>query len=82
MLIGLKIIVKNAIILDVLILPMLYVTTLNAKGGFITKNFIKSTAKDQCFLNGVLHHLTSGQKLLVFGKAVEVHPLMKVNPIS
>ena len=39
-------------------LDVLHVTTLNAKCGFIPKNFIKFTDKDQCFLNGASHHLT------------------------
>ena len=47
-------------------LDVLHVTTLNAKGGFITKNFIKSTTKDRCFLNGASHHSTSVYKSIVF----------------
>ena len=54
------------------LLDVLHVTTLNAKGGFITKNFIKSTAKDRCFPNGAPHHPTSVYKSIVFGEAVRL----------
>ena len=56
-------------------LDVLHVTTLNAKGGFITKNFIKSTAKDRYFLNGASHHPTSVYKSIVFGEAVRLRRL-------
>ena len=56
-------------------LDVLHVTTLNAKGGFITKNFIKSTAKDRCFLNGASHHPTSVYKSIGFGEAVQLRRL-------
>ena len=56
-------------------LDVLHVTTLNATGGFITKNFIKSTAKDRCFLNGASHHPTSVYKSIVFGEAVRLRRL-------
>ena len=54
-----------------------HITTLNAKGSFITKNFIKSTAKDQCFLNGASHHPTSIYKSIVFGEAVRLRCFSK-----
>ena len=53
-------------------LDVLHVTTVNAKGGFITKNFIESTAKDRCFLNGASHHPTSVYKSIVFGEAIRL----------
>ena len=56
-------------------LDVLHVTTLNAKGGFITKSFIKSTAKDRCFLNGASHHPTSVYKSIIFGEAVQLRRL-------
>ena len=54
---------------------MLHGTTLNAKCGFITKNFIKFTAKNRCFLHGALHHPTPVYlyKSIVFGEAVRFH---------
>ena len=51
---------------------VLHVTNLNAKGGFITKNFIKSTAKDRCFLYGASHHPTTVYKSIAFGEAVQL----------
>ena len=56
---------------------MLHVTTPNAKGGFITRNFIKSTAKDRCLLNGASHHSTSVYKSIVFGEAVQLRRLIE-----
>ena len=51
------------------------IVKLNAKGGFIAKNFIKSTAKDRCFLNGASHHPTSIHKSIVFEEAVRLRRL-------
>ena len=56
-------------------LDVLHVTTLNAKSGFITKKFIKSTAKNRYFLNGASHHPTSVYKSIVFGEAVRLRRL-------
>ena len=42
---------------------------------FFTKNFIKSTAKDRCFLNGASHHPTSVYKSIIFGEVVRLRRL-------
>ena len=44
------------------------------QGGFITKNFLKSTAKDRCFFSAS-HHPTSVYKSIVFGEAVRLRRL-------
>ena len=56
---------------------VLYVLTLNTKDGFISRNFIKSTAKDRCFFYGASCHYTSVYKSIVFGEAVQLCHLNK-----
>ena len=51
-------------------LDVLHVITLNAKGGFTTKNFIKSIFKDRCLLNSASHYPTSVYKSIAFREAV------------
>ena len=45
------------------------------KGGFFTKNFVKPTATDRCFLHGHSHHPPNVYKSIVFGEAVRLRRL-------
>ena len=61
-------------------LDVFHVTTLNKKDGYITRNFIKSTAKDQFFsmAHHILHQYTTQlflKKQSKFVTLLNVHPI-------
>ena len=50
-----------------------HVTQSDASGGLITRDFVKPTALDRCFLNGKFFHPYHIFKSIVFGEAVRLH---------
>ena len=51
---------------------MEHVTQSDAPGGFITRDFVKPTALDRCFVNGKSFHPPHIFKSIVFGEAVRL----------
>ena len=62
-------------------LDVFHATTLNKKDGFITRNFIKSTAKDQFFsmAHHILHQYTTQLFLEMQSKLLT---LLNIHPIT
>nr|CAB3263302.1 uncharacterized protein LOC108950347 [Phallusia mammillata] len=56
-----------------------HITTKSSPKGFITRDYIKPTAKGRSFLNGHSHHPPSVFKSIVFGEAIRMRRLNELD---